>query len=43
MEGAEFMLELCWMLAKEKEAVVGILRRPPGRSKPGSWNMVLEG
>ena len=43
LEGAEFMLELCWMLAKEKKTVVGILVVPPGRSKTGSWNMVLEG
>ena len=42
LEGAEFMLELCWMLAKEKK-VVGILVVPPGTSKAGSWNMVLEG
>ena len=30
------------MLATEK-TVVGILVVPPGRSKTGSWNMVLEG
>ena len=24
LEGAEFMLEFCWMLAKEKKQVVGI-------------------
>ena len=43
LEGAEFMLELCWVLAKEKRPVVGILVVPPGRSKTGSSNMVFGG
>ena len=37
---------LCWNYVgcwPKKKTVVGILVVPPGRSKTGSWNMVLEG
>ena len=30
-------------VGQRKKTVVGILVVPPGRSKTGSWNMVLEG